>query len=352
MADASRFGWLRWIVPLAGALLLVLLALELGADEIATLFASIGWNIVIVVVLFGCHECVRAAALSRCLMSECRPSFRRLLWTRFFGEAVRTLTHSGPFVSEPARAWMLSRHTGRGAHGYAASISELIANIGVSALVTVVVLSVILNTMPLSRPLVGLTRVLLWASAAYVLVAVTALAGRVYVIGAILRRVVRLPIIGRHLRTDPQEVRRMEDAILHVLRDRPIVLLQVVGFELVAQGLPVLEIYWTMRAMGQAVTFQTAAVVEALTKVANVVQIVGATEGSYALVFRWLGMTAAVGFTLSLVKRVRSLIAAVLGLGLLKLVDRWSVESGNDPLEPPPLKARRVPSGPSGASCP
>ena len=47
----------------------------------------------------------------------------------------------------------------------------------------------------------------------------------------------------------------------------------------------------------------------------------GASEGGFALVFSWLGLTAAAGFTLSLVKRVRSVTVAAVGLGLLKVLE-------------------------------
>ena len=58
--------------------------------------------------------------------------------------------------------------------------------------------------------------------------------------------------------------------------------------------------------------------VEVLTKAANFVQFVGVNEAGYSVLSRWLGMTAVVGFTLSLLKQLRSLATAALGLAILK----------------------------------
>jgi hypothetical protein len=109
---------------------------------------------------------------------------------------------------------------------------------------------------------------------------------------------------------------------MHALIDRPATLVQVLLLEILAQSILVFEIYWTIQSMGVAVSASTALLVEALTKAANVVQFFGVTEAGYAVVFNWLGLTAAVGFTLSVVKLLRSLTASALGLGLLMQIDR------------------------------
>src|SRR5262249_30641007 len=48
------------------------------------------------------------------------------------------------------------------------------------------------------------------------------------------------------------------------------------------------------------------------------------TDVGFAAVFTWLGMPAAIGFTLSLVKTLRSLTAAGIAIGLLSGSDRSS----------------------------
>jgi hypothetical protein len=316
----ARRDYVRVLVPIAGLALLVVLFVQLGPARILWLLQAIGWNLPIIVAIYASHECVRAVAVSRCLPADHRPPLRKLLWIRFMGESVRSLTHTGPFLAEPARAWMLAKQGVSGAHAYAASVSEFLANTTMSSLVTVVVLGFVLSTMTLSRPLTVLAEVLVGISLAFVVVVVIALATRTYLIGAIVARVARLPRIGHRLRVDPVQVRTMEDAIMRVLRDNHATTVQVVLLEIAAQIILVIELYWSIKSMGVPITFGGAAMVEALTKLANVIQFVGATEGGYVVVFTWLGMSGAVGFTLSLVKRVRGLAVAALGLGTLALL--------------------------------
>lgn len=318
----------HWFLIAAGFALLGVLFLQLGPGPIVALFETIGaTNLAVIVAIFVVHEVVRAIALGRCLPNGDRISLWQLTWVQCLGEAVRALTHTGPLVSEPARGWMLARHGVDGAHAYAAAVSELIANSCISAVVTILVLGLALVTLPLGPQLTVLSHVLLWVSLVWVLVVAIGLAFRIYVIGAILNWAGRLPGIGQRLRTDPAQVRRMEDAIIHVLRDRPSILVQVVVLELVAQALLIVDAYWAFRSMEIPVSVMKTLMVEALTKLANFIQLVGATEGAYVIVFEWLGMTATVGFALSLIKRLRSLVIAGVSLLLMVWLDRsmWTV---------------------------
>jgi Lysylphosphatidylglycerol synthase TM region len=316
-------GALRFVVPVAGVVLLGALFLQLGPESILTLFGTIGLNFVTIVAIFVAHEVARAAALGRCLPPGDRLPLWRLTWLQCLSETVRTVTHAGPLVAEPARGWLLAKQGVQGAHAYAAAVSELIVNSSISALVTVVVLVVALLTMDLGPHLRLYAHVLIWTSAAFVLVVAASLISRTYVIGAILRGLPRLPVIGRRLRIDPADVRRMEDAMLRVLRDQPGTLALVIALELVAQAILIFDTYVIFRAMALPISVNATLLVEALTKMANLIQLIGATEGAYAVVFEWLGLAAAIGFTLSLVKRVRSLAIAALSLALLAGTTKW-----------------------------
>src|SRR5262249_59336993 len=91
---------------------------------------------------------------------------------------------------------------------------------------------------------------------------------------------------------------------------------RVVLLELTAQLILVCETYWAIRSMGVLVSFRSALLFEVMTRAFTIVEFVGATEMGFAVVFTWLGMPAAIGFTLSVVKTLRSLAAAGVALGL------------------------------------
>jgi hypothetical protein len=304
----------RGIVAVGGLALLAVLFVQLGPSRILALLEAVGWNFPVIVAIYCSHEAVRALALRGCLLPGDRVPLRRLVHLQLVSEAVRTLTHTGQFVSEPARAWILSRQGIPASHAFAAAVSEVIVNSCVSALLTVGVLGTVLRTMTLAPQLVVIAQVILSVSLVYVLLVVTALVSRTYVIGGFVRLVSVVPWVARLVNLE--DVRRMEDAILHVLRERPAALVNVTLLEVMAQGVLILEVYWTIHAMGLDASVRGALLVEALTKLVNGVQFVGATEGGYALILGLIGMPAAVGFTLSLVKRMRSLVVSLAVLAI------------------------------------
>lgn len=304
----------RWGVPGLGLLLLVGLVTFVGPFAILSLVRAVGANFVVLVAIFGCHEGVRALALGRCIASSERPRWMQLVRIRFLGEAVRILTSTGPLLSEPARGWLLTGLGVRTDIAFGAAASELIANSTVSALFSVVVLTFLLREPGLGAQLAKVSWVFLFASLAYSAVVVVALWRRAYLIGGVALRLSSLRIGRLRIEVNAVRIRETEDAIFHVLRDRRSLCLQVVALELAAQAILIFEALWTLTSMGIPVGAGTAIAVEALSKLPNSVPLVGAMEGSYALLFRWLGLAAAVGLALSLVKRARSLAIAAIGL--------------------------------------
>lgn len=300
-----------------GVALLVTLFLRLGPTRVLSLLASLGYNFVVVVALFAAHEFMRTLAITRWLPADTRPSVAELLRIRFLGEAAGALTRTGSLAAEPARAWLLANRSGRVVHGYSAAAGELMANSATSAAVNVAVAGWMLLTGRLTGPLTVLAHVLFWGSLVYMTAVVSIVLSRVRILGMYARLAARLPLVGRRLRMDPLQMREMQRAITAALTDRKGVLARILLLELSAQALLVSEVYWTMRSMGMALSGPTALFIEVMTRPLTVIELVGATETGFAVVFTWLGMPAAIGFTLSLIKTLRSLAAAGIGIGLL-----------------------------------
>jgi hypothetical protein len=315
-------GMIRPLVLLGGFSLLAALFAHLGPDRIVTLFLSLGSNLLEVLSLFVAHECVRAMAVQRCLPSDPPLPFAAILRIRFLGELAGSLTRTGPFAAEPARAWLLAGTSQSGAAGYAAAIAELMINSATSAAVNIAVIGWVMSTRDLAGPLRILSHVLFWGSLVYASGIVAAVTLRARFLHAVSRFAGRLPLIGRRLGLDAVKVQDIQDAVDAVLGRRRTDVARVLLLEITAQAVLLSEVYWTIRSMGVAVPLQTAVLFEVMTRAVDVVQFVGVTEAGYAMVFTWLGMPAAVGFTLSFVRTVRSLIASSLGAGLLTGAER------------------------------
>lgn len=311
----------RTAALVGGVVLLVTLFLRLGPTRVLSLLTSLGYNFVVVVALFAAHEFTRTLAITRWLPADARPPVAELLRIRFLGEAAGALTRTGSLAAEPARAWLLANRGGRVVHGYSATAGELMANSATSAAVNVAVAGWTLLTGSPSGPLTVLAHVLFWGSLVYMTAVVSIVVSRVRILGTCARLAARLPFLGR-LRIDPLKMREMQLAITSALTDRKGVLARILLLELSAQAILVSEVYWTMRSMGIPLSGPTALFIEVMTRPLTVVELVGATEMGFAVVFTWLGMPAAIGFTLSLVKTLRSLTAAGIGIGLLPHGDR------------------------------
>src|SRR2546423_879153 len=89
-----------------GVAVLVLLVRRVGTATIVGLFGRLGSKLAIVGALYLAHVVVRATALWRTVSSH-GVSYRRVLQVRFSGEAIEMLTFTGPFLSEPAKGWLL-----------------------------------------------------------------------------------------------------------------------------------------------------------------------------------------------------------------------------------------------------
>jgi hypothetical protein len=322
-----RIAVARPVLVLGGCLLLGGLFLRLGPAHILSLLTSLGWNYLVIVALFAAHECVRAVAIRSCLPTDSRPALADLLRIRFLGEAAGALTRTGPFAAEPTRAWLLANMDRRGLTGYSAAIGELMANTGTSAAVNVAVTGWALLGADLRGPAAVLAHVALWGSLVYLSAIVGTVVSHVRILETGARVASRLPIVGRRLRMDPEEVQEVERAIGSRLTSRPAALPRILLLETLAQAILVCETYWAVRSMGVGASAGSALFIEVMTRTVSAVQLVGATEVGFAVVFTWLGMPAAVGFTLSLVKTLRSLTAAGIGIGLLtsrtRLRETW-----------------------------
>jgi hypothetical protein len=312
----------RAAVILAGCVLLVTLFVHLGPARIVSLIAGLGWNFPIIVALFGAHELVRTVAISRWLPAEQRPPVAELLRIRLLGEAAGALTRTGALTAEPARAWLLANRGGQGVIGYCAAAGELLANSAASATINIVVAGCSLWTDALKgRAVVVLAHVLLWSSLVYLATVVGIVVSRVRLLGACPRAAASLPVIGCRLRIDSLKTQVLKLAIGTVI-ERPAELARVAALELSAQVLLISEVYWAVRSMGVAVSLSSALVMEVLTRPLTIVELMGATEMGFAVVFTWLGIPAAIGFTLSIVKTIGSLTAAAVGIGFARVAAR------------------------------
>jgi hypothetical protein len=316
---ASR---IRVVFLLVGLTLFVYLVLTLGPEQIVSTLARIGWGFVWVAAMYAGFEVARTSALALCLVGRERPSFWDLLRVRISGETIELVTLVGPFVAEPAKAWLLKQRGLPTVEAFAAVIAEYLIYTFTSAAMSIAGLVYMVAHYHLGPAARMAAAISIFLMAVFLLVSAIAIVFRIYLIGAVIQGVARLPVVRRRFRPDMAGVRRMEDLLLLVLRERPVRFLGIVGVELVAQALRVFEVYLILKAMALSVPLVYPFLIEAAIKFIRqafffIPSQIGAAEGTYAVIFEALGLAGAGGFTLSLVRRLRTLLVAGVGIACL-----------------------------------
>jgi hypothetical protein len=283
---------------LGGAVIVILLFHRLGPQNIVVLLRQLGWSFLGALAVYTIHLIVRAVALSYCFTGT-RLRFGELLYIRFVNEAVRGLTLTGPFLSEPATAWFIAQRGVRTPEAAAATIAEYVAHTFMSMLLTIPAALYCLKELHLGDSARVALLILLSGSSVLVVSTVCVFWRGIHVVS--------------HFVPSIETVRRTEDALFPIFRDNPRNTLRLAGIEIVAHTLLIIETYWILTAMNLTHSFGLAALVEILSKLAGLGSI-GTTEGAYALLFIGLALPPAAGFALSLVKRIRSLAITVIGL--------------------------------------
>jgi hypothetical protein len=314
----------RAVVLGLGCVLFVYLLVRLNPAEIFSLLLGIGWYFGLISAAYAGHQLLRAIAFWKCVTTNERTSYWDIVRIRLSGEAVQFLTSTGPFLAEPAKVWLLRSRGLSIKHAAAATVLEYLIYTFTSAAFGVAGLTYFVSHFELSKPESVAAKVIVYAMATFLLAAALAIIFRIYLIGSIIKGASRLPIIGKHLHLDEKDVRDTEDLLFVVLRDRPLRFLSILAIELAAQALLVLELFVLLRTTGKPFSVLHPLLIEAATKFVGLAFFfipgqVGAAEGTYALIFKTVGLSASAGFALALARRLRSILVAGVGLAFAPL---------------------------------
>lgn len=313
--------WLRIAFLILGCALFVYLLLELGPARILELLLEIGWGLAAIAAIYVAHQLVRALAFWLCARAYAPVAYRQLLRIRLAGEAIQYLTFTGLFLSVPAQAMLLRQARMSGTQAFAATAADYILYYILTAAMTLAALSYLLAERELGGAFAAGARVAAWSAAAFLAAAAFAIVRRLYLIGAILNGLSRLPGIGRRLGIDAAALRRTEDLLFVILRDGRRCFI-ILAAQAAAQVPLILELFILLRLTGQDFAAVDLVLIEAATKFLGTAFFfvpgqVGASEGVYVVVFQAAGLAASAGFSLALARRLRSLLVAALGMAAL-----------------------------------
>jgi lysylphosphatidylglycerol synthase-like protein len=310
----------RIALLLAGVCVLALLVWRIGPALIFDLMRRIGWWFPVIALLYALHLVTRGYAIWRSLPRAVLP-LAEVVRIRFAAESVEMLTFTGPFLAEPAKGWLLTRHGVTLAEAFGAIAIEYLAYTLVSASLATAALWLLLARdvlpPPLHGPVKGIIAAMLVFTAGFVFAAVTGIGLLVPIVRASGVVIGRRRAAAVAARLEP-----VERILVDFMHRRPARLAEVLVAEAVTHTLLMAEVWLVFTSLGLRFATADPFVVEGGVKFVNIAFFfvpgqVGAAEGVYSLILVALGLPSAVGLTLSLVRRIRALLVAAFGLAFV-----------------------------------
>jgi hypothetical protein len=322
-----RGSGLRIGLLTVGAALLAGLVWHLGPSLILDAFGRIGWYAIPALLLGAAHHATRALALRACVLRPNVLGYADALAIRLSGEAIQSLTFTGPVLAQPTKAWLLEDHGLTRREGFAATITEYLICAVVTVGMSIAGLLYLIIGFNPSAAVTGVAIGLMCPLIGLLIVSSAAIARRRHLIGSVVARLARVGALRRRLRPHVAWINRMEDLLLVILHDSPRRALAIVILEVGAQALLVFELFWLLRGLDLMAPGWYSLVIESSIKVVGIAFLfiplqLGVAEGAYAVIFEVLGMPAAAGIAVAFLRRGRLLAIAGIGLATLAVVTR------------------------------
>ena len=304
------------LVPVLGAAgfgLLVYLIAELGPARIAAQLHGLGSILPAVLALTSAKYPLQTAGWRLALPGHARPSWGESISATITGDALGYLTWAGPFTGEPIRALLVRGSVPVAAGIAAGAVERAMYNVTAALSVWAVLLFLVAATHRLT----------------FVAVLVGSVLGASALAAFVRGRLRARPAPDRqHPSPETAETRPVRgaaaflEAAREIWRDRRGVLPAIALLCLAQHAILVGEAYLMLSTLSGGTTLQTALVFEAVTKIVNTAGMLvpgrlGVSEGGSALLAGALGFAASHGLSLALMRRVRALIWAGVGLALL-----------------------------------
>ena len=317
----------RFAAALLGLALLVSLIGGTGPSRVVDQVKTVGWGLGLVIALGGIAHLTKTLAWRLTFLCDIRDvSFARTFSLRLVSEAIGSFGLPGQVLGETARVYLLGS-----ALPVANSISSVTLDRGLyivtSALVSVTGMFAALFLLSLS----GTWRLyaFLFASllAALLVVTATALRRRWPVFSGAAQAIGSLPWFRNWLDGRQSVIDSAERNLFSFYHETPKAFWASLILNLACHGMAILEVYLLLHFMGARTGILGALVLEAFTKLLNVVGALnpgnlGTYEGGNMILARLIGITGAAGLTMGLCRRARSLFWKAIGLLCLIAMSR------------------------------
>ena len=311
-------GSLRFFAALLGFGLLGYLVFRSGPGAVWKQLQAVGWGFTLVILLGGLSQLAKTYAWRRAFTCD----ISGLSWFRSFvvqliSDGIGQFGVAGKVVGEGTRISLLRRAVPL-SNALSAGAIDGALHIFTAVLITVSGISATLLLAPLSAAWRVYAVLLVTVLIAAVILAVVSVRNRWQLLGRATRAIGRLPRLHAWVSGKQPIIDSAEDNLLSFRDEAPAAFWATLIFNLLWHMLAILEVYIILRFMGAKVAISGAFIVEALTKVINLVGAlnpgnVGTYEAGNMLIAKIFGVTSTAGLTLALCRRARTVFWAGVG---------------------------------------
>ena len=309
---------LRIIVTLLSSALFAYLIWQVGPSRLWDNVVKLGWGFVWVLALAGVSHVARAWAWQLTLDEhKHKTSFPRLLGLRLGAEAAGQLGFIGQTFGDSIRVSQLSSEI-----PIANGLASVTLDRGLYTVAgMLVVIAGLVGAVPLLSHFHALrfyATLFVLALISFLLVTLLALRKRWPVISRSARLFARIPFLARWMESRYILIQSVENALLDFHHNSPRAFWGSFSLILASHCMAVMEVCLVLWLMGVKFGVLSALVVEALTKLVNVVGSInpgnfGTYEGGMMLIVKMFGLTGAIGLTLGVARRLRALFWTSVG---------------------------------------
>jgi len=323
-------GSLRFFAALLGFGLLGYLVFRSGPGTVWKQLQAVGWGFALVILLGGLSQLAKTCAWRHAFTCD----ISGLSWFRSFvaqliSDGFGQLGVAGKVVGEGTRISLLRRAVPL-SNALSAGAIDGALHTFTAVLITVSGISATLLLAPLSGTWRTYAVLLVAVLMSAVILAVVSVRNRWQLVGHATRAIGRLPRLREWVSGKQPIIDSAEDNLLTFRDEAPSAFWATLLLNLLWHMLAILEVYIILRFMGARVALSGAFIVEALTKVINLVGAlnpgnVGTYEAGNILIAKIFGVTGTAGLTLALCRRLRTVFWA--GVGAMCMIAMKKAEA-------------------------
>jgi Lysylphosphatidylglycerol synthase TM region len=317
---------LRLAAALLGAAFLACLVHRTGLEIVVQQAKTVGWGMALIIALGGISHLIKTWSWRLTFLCDLRQlSFGRAFALRLISEGIGKLGIAGQLVGETTKVSFLGSSV-----PIANSVSSVTLDRGLYVLTStmVSVAGIVSALLLISLSKSWRLYLVLLASVLLLLLVATAVAvqRRWPVLSRCAGVIARLPWCRAWVTGKRSVIRSAENNLYQFCHEAPGAFWGSLSLNLMCHCLAILEVYLVLHFMRVPVSLVQALILEALTKLINVVGIfnpgnVGTYEGGNVTLVKLIGASGATGLTLSLCRRARSLFwSTIAGLCLITIL--------------------------------